>query len=58
MTRLASHQPFGFHPSHFGIKGNDVDFLSEVTRPSCFCYVHCFVNLVLECFQVAKCSWG
>ena len=60
MTCLTSYQPFDVYPKPFGIKGHVVDFLSEATRPSCFRYVHCFVDLLLECFQVEKCSrgWG
>ena len=58
MTRLTSCNPSDAHPSRFGVKGHVVVFLSKVTRPSCFWYVHCFVDLLLKCFQVAKCSQG
>ena len=55
VTRLTSHQQFDVHPIPFEIKERVVDFLNEVKRPSFFHYFHCFVDLVLECFQVEKC---
>ena len=58
MTCLTSLQTSDAHPSRSGIKVRVVDFFSKVTRPPCFGYIHCFVDLVLECFQVAKCSCG
>ena len=58
MTLFTSRQSSDANPSRFGIKGNVVDLFSNVTRPPCFCYFHCFVDLVLECFKVENCSWG
>ena len=58
MTCLASHQSFDIFPCPFRIKGRVVYLLSEVTRPSCFREINCFVNLVLNSLQVTKCSWG
>ena len=58
MTRITSHQSFNIFPHPFRIKGHIVYLLSNVTRPSCFFDINCFVNLVLKSFQATKCYWG
>ena len=58
MTCITSNKSFDIFPCPCRIKVHVGYLLREVTRPSCFREINCFVNLVLNSLQVTKCSWG